>query len=790
MPAPHATPRPSRPATPALRARRTGSPGRGSDATWHDARRAGLGIALWFATSAVAVQAATITVNATTDQFGEGPAQCGLREAIQAANSDAAFGGCSAGAGSDLIILPGGASFVLARAGRGEDGNATGDLDITTSVEIRTADASNIADVNAGGIDRVFDVRGGGVILQMARIGLLGGDPVPAGGSADGGLLVVRGGAALIGEALEFYQGRATRGGAVAQADATVACNRCLVRDNTAAGTAGGWVVLPNSDLTLRSSTFARNQAGTTGGALASTGGFVDVLLNNVTIAGNVSNLLNATGRGGGVWFGSLGNPQTIRIHNSVISGNSARGAGSDDCFVSSATIAYSLVGDAVPEGSGAGFCQAQSLATLVQGPARLLPLANYGGALMGLHPAPDSPLRDAGNASAANGQTCFSVDQRGEARGASCDIGALEFVQVFTVNSTGDLVDANPGNGACAAVVTGLCTLRAAVMESNALAGRQTIVVPGQYTLAATGAGEDQGATGDLDILDATNLFGGTQASGIDGNSIDRVLDVHADAAIAQLRLSNGRANGADGGIVRVIGPFGVSVANTRLRLGSALNGAGLAVTNARVLLVGSTVDGGLAGGSGGGIHLGPGSRLDLVASSVVDNQSAAGGGGVHVQSGVLEAHLSTIARNMAGAAGGGVLVGAGASAALSRSLLGDNLRAAAADDCAGTLGGDFNLIGNDGGCTGGGAGSLRNVAAAMLPGLATWGSSGVPMAVPALASPAQYALAGDCVGAGGAPVLVDGLGLPRTTAVAGQRRCTIGAVQSSEHVFGDGFE
>lgn len=748
------------------------------------------GLAVMVAMTAPVARAATIAVNTTFDQFGEAPGQCGLREAIQAANTDAAFGGCSAGAGSDLIILPGGASFGMTRTGRGEDANATGDLDITASVEIRTADTFSVADINATGIDRALDVRGSGVILQMARVGLLNGNPVPPAGTADGGLLSLRGGAALIGEALEFYQGSATRGGAVAQADATVACNRCLVRDNTAAGAAGGWVLLPDSDLTLRSSTFSRNRAGTTGGAIASTGGFVDVLLNNVTIAGNVSNGLGTTGRGGGIWFGSLGNPQTISIHNSVISGNSARGAGNDDCFVTSATMGYSLVGDAVIAGTGAGFCEASSLATLVQGPARLLPLADYGGTLLGMHPAPDSPLRDAGNSTPANGQTCFSLDQRGETRGAPCDIGALEFAQVFTVNSTSDTPDAAPGNGTCAAVANGLCTVRAAVMESNALPGRQTIVAPGQYTLAASGAGEDLGATGDLDILDAVNLFGGTPASGIDGNSIDRVLDVQANSAIAQLRLSNGNVGGADGGIVRAGGFFGVTLANARLRLGSALNGGGLAATNARVLLVGSTVDGSVAAGSGGGIHLGPGSRLDLLDSSVVGNQSAAGGGGVHAQSGVLDAHLSTIARNTAGAAGGGVLVGAAATAALSRSLLGENLRGASSDDCAGTLGGDFNLIANDSGCTGGGAGSLRNVAAVLLPGLATWGVSGVPMAVPALASPAQYALAGDCVGAGGLPVLVDGLGLPRTSVSGGQRRCTIGAVQDSERVFANGFE
>jgi CSLREA domain-containing protein len=41
-----------------------------------------------------------------------------------------------------------------------------------------------------------------------------------------------------------------------------------------------------------------------------------------------------------------------------------------------------------------------------------------------------------------------------------------------FTANSTADLVDANPGDGVCGANPAGDCTLRAAIMEANALGG------------------------------------------------------------------------------------------------------------------------------------------------------------------------------------------------------------------------------------------------------------------------------------------------------------------------------
>ena len=71
--------------------------------------------------------AATITVKTTADQFGGGSA-CALREAVQAANVDAAFGGCTAGSAADRIKLPGG-TYRLTIPPAGGDFNESGDLD-------------------------------------------------------------------------------------------------------------------------------------------------------------------------------------------------------------------------------------------------------------------------------------------------------------------------------------------------------------------------------------------------------------------------------------------------------------------------------------------------------------------------------------------------------------------------------------------------------------------------------------------------------------------------------------
>src|SRR5262245_10174288 len=74
--------------------------------------------------------AAAIEVDAGTDEYGQNPGGCGLREAVRAANDNAAFGGCAAGEATlDVLELTAG-GYALGRAGTAEDGNATGDLDL------------------------------------------------------------------------------------------------------------------------------------------------------------------------------------------------------------------------------------------------------------------------------------------------------------------------------------------------------------------------------------------------------------------------------------------------------------------------------------------------------------------------------------------------------------------------------------------------------------------------------------------------------------------------------------
>ncbi|MBE2201577.1 MAG: CSLREA domain-containing protein [Anaerolinea sp.] len=232
-----------------------------------------------------------------------------------------------------------------------------------------------------------------------------------------------------------------------------------------------------------------------------------------------------------------------------------------------------------------------------------------------------------------------------------------------FTVNSTADAVDANPGNGVCA-TAGGVCTLRAAIQEANALAGADTIVfaVDGTFTLTLTGSGEDAAATGDLDITGDLTIIGNGQAlTIIDGNLSDRVFEARpiADTTLtvnmSNLTIQRGSVTGtlaadAGGGIL-------VDVVNDSGR-------TNLTLTNV-------TITGNTTGNNGGGISINrllndsANPTLTLIDSTIANN-NAQNGGGIHCAACTLNATGSTISSNNATTTGGGINV-TGNTAAIS---------------------------------------------------------------------------------------------------------------------------
>ena len=100
----------------------------------------------------------------------------------------------------------------------------------------------------------------------------------------------------------------------------------------------------------------------------------------------------------------------------------------------------------------------------------------------------------------------------------------------VFTVNSFTDGADANL-NDNVPLTVDGRVTLRAAIQQANFNGGINTIILPaGNYTLSIAGAGEDAGATGDLDITGPIVVQGaGPGTTTVHGDGTDRVFDIRS---------------------------------------------------------------------------------------------------------------------------------------------------------------------------------------------------------------------------------------------------------------------
>ncbi len=215
-----------------------------------------------------------------------------------------------------------------------------------------------------------------------------------------------------------------------------------------------------------------------------------------------------------------------------------------------------------------------------------------------------------------------------------------------FVVDSIVDEVDTDPGNGACRAA-SGACTLRAAVQESNALAGGDTAILPsGIYTLSIPGTGEDAAATGDLDITDTLTILGESRESTIvDGNQLDDVFTVEAATTMIDLTIQNAAGAGiADGE------PLTIARSTVRNNSDAGVGGVDCGAAFGRCFGPLTMVDSIVTGNGGDGI----GDRfatvhVTLLRSEVAGNGGSGIGWGVYLD-GRIRIEDSVVARNLRG--------------------------------------------------------------------------------------------------------------------------------------------
>ena len=449
----------------------------------------------------------TITVNTNIDENNVG-AGCSLREAITAANTDAAYGGCAAGSGADTITLPAG-TYTLTIAGSGENANATSDLDITGTLTIDGAGAGTTiiqaSTLPDSGIDRVFDIVGAGITVSFSGVTIANGKCISCNG---GGIHNAFGNNVLTVTNSTFSNNAASTdygsyGGAIYNGGTLTVTNSTFLGNSASLG--GG--ISNGGALTVTNSTFSGNSAGFIGGGITNFGTFT---VTNSTFSGN-----SAVTNGGAIYNGSNGS-LVMHLINTILANSTSGG----DCysFSSGDIIATNTNNLIETNGVSPNKCGTPAVTT----DPNLGALADNGGATQTFAITDTSSAYNAGD-----NATCAATDQRGVTRpqGAHCDIGAYELdITPPIVNSITRL---NPSPTNLASVdfsvtfseaVTGVDASDFSVAMTGGVSGATVSGVAGGptiYTVTVnTGSGE---GTLRLDVTDndtiqdlTGNLLGG----------------------------------------------------------------------------------------------------------------------------------------------------------------------------------------------------------------------------------------------------------------------------------------
>ena len=286
--------------------------------------------------------AAMIAVD--TDSGGANdPNHCTLRDAITAANADAATGGCPAGAGADTIVLPAKATITLT-----EPDNPDNGLPVVTSAITIEGNGASIKRDSDSPEFRIFEANNGS--LEFRNITINGGH-LSFSYYVDGGGIYTRNSPVTLTNSTVSGNEASYHGGVFAK-DSPLTLTSSTISENGGIGIYGKSVELVNStvlrnvdggvhgeSVTLINSTVSRNGFG---GFLSSSGiSAISATLINSTVSGNYSHYSgggidsrsvtlinstvsgNSTGISGGGIYG-----KSVALINSTVSGNSANSKG------------------------------------------------------------------------------------------------------------------------------------------------------------------------------------------------------------------------------------------------------------------------------------------------------------------------------------------------------------------------------------------------------------------------------------------------------------------------------
>ena len=618
---------------------------------------------------------------------------CSLANAITAANTDTATGGCPAGDGPDTINIDADVDLTAALP------EITSDITINGDGGRRTIERASTATAKF----RIFTVTSGGK-LTIDNLDLAKGDS----GNANGGAIsvtsgkltvrnsVIRNSTAGTGDTLTtaFYGGGIYVAGSAGNLS-TVSIRNSSIHNNLAyaqgggihfehggkftmfnsavysnesksATASGGGLSLNNdpdtaADFTIGNSSIFSNAAAGRGAGISAEMNFQAIssllTLRHVTITDNTTTLTNLAA-GGGLFVSDV----KITMRNSIIYGNSYSGGDSNCIFSGLPAVGHTLgpvqSGNIIGAGSTGSNTPPHCDTDQLDGDP-LLAAQPRGAAHFGL--LPGSAAIDAVDCLAAT-IPGYNEDQRGVPRplGDNCDVGAIE---MGPANVDADCTLPDAITAASTDTATGGCP---------AGAGPDIIIMPENNPVTLTEALSD--IEGKITIECNGNTI---SASGVTTGIFYLLIEAQ-ESPIADLTIEDCIV---EGGVCATC-PGGAFHGN-----------AGTKLTILRSVVRNSSAGGGSAMHSGGAIYMvgdnaGP-STLSLRDSSIHNNSATSAGGGIHVTGRVaVDIQRSAVYSNTAGAQGGGVnLAGAAAEAIINNSSIFGNTSG------SGEYGGGINI-------------------------------------------------------------------------------------------------
>ena len=607
-----------------------------------------------------------VIVVTTANDENNSDAFCSLREAVIAANTNAAVSGCAPGtADGDRITFASGFTITL----------TLGDIQITDDVEIDGSAFASGVTVDGDDASRIFDVdAAGGAGSEQAVVftsltlqnGNSSTEPLDAGGAVDlksgseatftdvmvtgstaglngggvhgAGNTVVRitttvGGSSFIGNNTAGVEGGGvwTAGALTVSGGTTISNNQAFgdmadggggglyneggtmtvedgvtISSNRAAGTSGsgGGILNNGGTLTVGAATIESNTANRAGGGIEDAGGVV--VLNGTNLVRNSIAVANP-GNGGGLHTGG----GDVTINGGQVSTNTATEGGglwsSGTLDVTGTSITGNTgTGDAADNGGGGLYNEGGTMTVTdatVSGNRATGASGSGGGVLV------------AGGSFTASGGAISENTANRAGGGIEVASGTVTLSDVdFTANETGDA----PGNGGALHVTNGTVTATDGTVSGN--------------TAAAEGGGFWNNAGFTMTVTGTTfsgNTASGDMASngggGLYNNGGTLVLnDVTVDENTADGTSGSGGGVLTNGGTLTVDG--GTISGNTANRAGGGIEDAGGVVTLTDVTVSGNFIDV-AAPGNGGGLHSGGGS-VTVNGGSFENNTATEGGG------------------------------------------------------------------------------------------------------------------------------------------------------------------